>query len=103
MQGLRGIVAEIMTVFARKKMFAYKTVIYTFIATGILSFFVWAHHQFVAGIDPRMANVFTVTTVLKSPKCASLRCAAVVSVVADRADLAAAWMTAATTKFNCWD
>jgi len=61
-----GIVAEIITVFARKKLFAYKTVIYTFIATGILSFFVWAHHQFVAGIDPRMANVFTVTTVLIS-------------------------------------
>ena len=61
-----GIVAEIMTVFARKKMFAYKTVIYTVLATGVLSFFVWAHHQFVAGIDPRMANVFTVTTVLIS-------------------------------------
>ena len=61
-----GIVAEVMTVFARKKMFAYKTVLYTVIATGVLSFFVWAHHQFVAGIDPRMANVFTVTTVLIS-------------------------------------
>ena len=61
-----GIVAEVMTVFARKKLFAYKTVLYTVIATGVLSFFVWAHHQFVAGIDPRMANVFTVTTVLIS-------------------------------------
>jgi cytochrome c oxidase subunit 1 len=61
-----GIVAEVITVFARKKMFAYKTVIYTVIATGVLSFFVWAHHQFVAGIDPRMANVFTVTTVIIS-------------------------------------
>ena len=61
-----GIVAEVITVFARKKLFAYKTVIYTIIATGVLSFFVWAHHQFVAGIDPRMANVFTVTTVLIS-------------------------------------
>ena len=61
-----GIVAEIITVFARKKMFAYKTVIYTVVATGVLSFFVWAHHQFVAGIDPRMANIFTVTTVIIS-------------------------------------
>ena len=61
-----GLVAEIITVFSRKKMFAYKTVIYTVIATGVLSFFVWAHHQFVAGIDPRMANVFTVTTVIIS-------------------------------------
>jgi cytochrome c oxidase subunit 1 len=36
------------------------------VATGVLSFFVWAHHQFIAGIDPRMANIFTVTTVLIS-------------------------------------
>ena len=61
-----GIVAEIITVFSRKKLFAYKIVLYTTFATGILSFLVWAHHQFVAGIDPRMANVFTVTTLLIS-------------------------------------
>ena len=61
-----GIVAEVMCVFARKKLFAYKVVLYTFFATGILSFFVWAHHQFISGIDPRMANIFTVTTVLIS-------------------------------------
>ncbi len=61
-----GIVAEVITVFSRKKLFAYKTVLYTAFATGVLSFFVWAHHQFVAGIDPRMANVFAVTTLLIS-------------------------------------
>jgi len=61
-----GISADIITVFARKKLFAYRTVLYTAFATGILSFTVWAHHQFIAGIDPRMANVFTVTTLLIS-------------------------------------
>jgi len=61
-----GITAEIITVFARKKLFAYKTVLYTAFGTGILSFTVWAHHQFIAGIDPRMAHVFTVTTLLIS-------------------------------------
>jgi cytochrome c oxidase subunit I len=61
-----GIVAEIITVFSRKKLFAYKTVLSTAIATGVLSFTVWAHHQFVAGIDPRMANIFTVTTLIIS-------------------------------------
>lgn len=61
-----GVVAEIITVFSRKKLFAYKTVLYTTIGVAILGFFVWAHHQFVAGIDPRMANVFSVTTVLIS-------------------------------------
>ncbi len=61
-----GIVAEIITTFSRKKLFGYKTVLYTAFATGVLSFFVWAHHQFISGIDPRMANLFTVTTVLIS-------------------------------------
>jgi cytochrome c oxidase subunit 1 len=61
-----GIVAEIMTVFSRKKLFAYRTVLYTVFGTGVLSFTVWAHHQFVAGIDPRMANIFTITTLLIS-------------------------------------
>jgi len=61
-----GICAEILTCNARKKFFGYKSLIYTVFATGIISFFVWAHHQFVAGIDPRMANVFTITTLIIS-------------------------------------
>jgi cytochrome c oxidase subunit 1 len=67
-----GITAEIMVVFSRKKLFAYRTVLYTVIATGVLSFTVWAHHQFIAGIDPRMANIFTVTTLLISVPIAEL-------------------------------
>jgi cytochrome c oxidase subunit 1 len=61
-----GIVADVMAVFARKKLFAYRTIIYTAVATGVISFFVWAHHQFVAGIDPRMASLFSVTTLIIS-------------------------------------
>ncbi len=67
-----GITAEIMTVFSRKKLFAYKSVLYTVFATGVLSFTVWAHHQFIAGIDPRMANIFTITTLLISVPIAEL-------------------------------
>jgi cytochrome c oxidase subunit 1 len=61
-----GFSGDIIAVFSRKKLFAYKTILLTVIATGVLSFFVWAHHQFISGIDPRMANIFTVTTVLIS-------------------------------------
>jgi len=61
-----GIVADVMAVFSRKKLFAYRTIIYTAVATGVISFFVWAHHQFVAGIDPRMASLFSVTTLIIS-------------------------------------
>ncbi|MDH5561111.1 MAG: cbb3-type cytochrome c oxidase subunit I, partial [Deltaproteobacteria bacterium] len=61
-----GIVAEIFCVFSRKKIFGYKTIIYTTFLTGILSMIVWAHHQFIAGIDPKMATLFSITTIMIS-------------------------------------
>ena len=67
-----GVVIEIIATFSRKKIFGYRIVIFTVVATGVLSFFVWAHHQFIAGIDPRMANIFTITTLLISVPIAEL-------------------------------
>ena len=67
-----GITIDIVATFARKKLFGYKLMLYTTVATGVLSFFVWAHHQFISGIDPRMANVFMVTTLLISVPIAEL-------------------------------
>jgi cytochrome c oxidase subunit 1 len=61
-----GIVAEILPVFSRKPIFGYKAIVYSTLATGILSFIVWAHHQFVSGIDPRLAMPFSITTILIS-------------------------------------
>jgi len=61
-----GIVGEITCTFARKKLFAYKLILYSTIGLGILSFFVWAHHQFISGVDPRAAYLFTTTTLLIS-------------------------------------
>jgi cytochrome c oxidase subunit 1 len=61
-----GVTLEVIATFARKKLFGYRVMLYTSIATGVLSFFVWAHHQFIAGIDPRMANIFTITTLIIS-------------------------------------
>jgi len=67
-----GVVVEIVATFARKKLFGYRLMLWTTIVIGVLSFFVWAHHQFIAGIDPRMANIFTVTTLLISIPIAEL-------------------------------
>ncbi|MCP5467907.1 MAG: cbb3-type cytochrome c oxidase subunit I [Deltaproteobacteria bacterium] len=61
-----GIVAEIITVFSRKSIFGYKMIIYSVLVAGVLSFLVWAHHQFVSGIDPRIAAPFGLTTILIS-------------------------------------
>lgn len=61
-----GIIAEVITAFARKPIFAYKPILYaTFIASA-LSFIVWAHHQFISGLDPRLAAPFSLTTILIS-------------------------------------
>ena len=61
-----GILAEILPVFSRKPLFAYKTIIYSVLVAGVLSFVVWAHHQYISGIDPRLAAPFSLTTILIS-------------------------------------
>ncbi|MCP4296658.1 MAG: cytochrome c oxidase subunit I [Proteobacteria bacterium] len=61
-----GLVAEIMTTFSRKKLFGYKYIVFITFLVGCLSMIVWAHHQFIAGIDPRTASIFSFTTILIS-------------------------------------
>ena len=61
-----GMMLEIFPVFTRRPIFGYRTIIAATIATGVLSFVVWAHHMFVSGIDPRLAMPFSVTTILIS-------------------------------------
>lgn len=61
-----GALFEIITVFARKPIFGYRTIIYSTIVAGVLSFVVWAHHMFVSGMDPRLAMPFSITTILIS-------------------------------------
>ena len=61
-----GIICEIIPVFSRKPLFGYKPIIYSTLIAGLLSFVVWAHHQFIAGIDPRMSTFFSVTTIMIS-------------------------------------
>lgn len=61
-----GILFEVITTYSRRPVFSYKLVVYAAIVAGILSFLVWAHHQFVAGINPLSATAFSVTTILIS-------------------------------------
>lgn len=61
-----GIVLEVITVFARKPVFGYRTIVYATIVAGFLSFMVWAHHQYVSGMDPRLAMPFSITTIIIS-------------------------------------
>ncbi len=61
-----GLAAEILTASSRKPLFGYRAIVYATMTAGALSLVVWAHHQFIAGIDPRMASFFSVTTILIS-------------------------------------
>ena len=61
-----GIALEVITVFSRKPVFAYRPIIYSTIIAGFMSFIVWAHHQFISGIDPRLAMPFSITTIIIS-------------------------------------
>ncbi|MBI1995332.1 MAG: cbb3-type cytochrome c oxidase subunit I [Deltaproteobacteria bacterium] len=61
-----GIVVDVISVFSRKPVFAYRPIIYSTIVAGFMSFIVWAHHQFISGIDPRLAMPFSITTIIIS-------------------------------------
>jgi len=61
-----GAIMEILPVFSRKPIFAYRTIIWSTVSAGILSFLVWAHHMFVSGIDPRIVMPFSITTIIIS-------------------------------------
>jgi cytochrome c oxidase subunit 1 len=61
-----GIVTEVLAANARKAPFGYRMQIYSVFIAGLLSFLVWAHHQFVSGIDPRLALPFSLLTILIS-------------------------------------
>ncbi|MBO0737534.1 MAG: cbb3-type cytochrome c oxidase subunit I [Alphaproteobacteria bacterium] len=57
-----GVVSELVTCFARRPIFGYTGMAYALMAIAILSFFVWAHHMFVAGISIYSAVVFSLMT-----------------------------------------
>lgn len=61
-----GYVSEAITTFSRKPLFGYKAIVWSTVVAGFLSFIVWAHHQFIAGIDPRMSSFFSLTTIMIS-------------------------------------
>ncbi|HEY7243708.1 MAG TPA: cbb3-type cytochrome c oxidase subunit I [Xanthobacteraceae bacterium] len=57
-----GVVSEIIPCFARRPIFGYSGMTIALMAIAILSFFVWAHHMFVAGISIYSGVVFSLLT-----------------------------------------
>ena len=52
-----GIVSSVVPTFARKPLFGYSSMVYASASIAILSFIVWAHHMFTAGM-PTFGQLF---------------------------------------------
>ena len=59
-----GVVSEVLPVFSRKPIFGYKMIAYSSVAIGFLSFSVFVHHMFVAGVDETLQIFFMISTML---------------------------------------
>jgi cytochrome c oxidase subunit 1 len=57
-----GVTSELIASFARRPIFGYSGMAYAMMAIALVSFFVWAHHMFVAGISVYAGIVFSLMT-----------------------------------------
>ena len=61
-----GIISEIIANNTRKPLWNYKTMVYSMIFLGFMSFLVWAHHMFQTGMGQGMSAFFQITTMIIS-------------------------------------
>lgn len=57
-----GIISEIIPVFSRKPIFGYKSLVYATMGIAGISFLVWGHHMFVAGMSNTSRYIFSFIT-----------------------------------------
>ncbi len=61
-----GIVSEVLPTFSRKPLFGYPFVVFSGIAIGFMSWGVWAHHMFTAGLGAAANSAFGISTIMIS-------------------------------------
>ncbi len=61
-----GIVCEIIANNTRKPVWGYKSLVYSVLAIGFLSFIVWAHHMYLTGMGTKISAFFQATTMIIS-------------------------------------
>ena len=54
-----GVVSEVITCFARRRVFGYDFMVYAMVGIAVIGFFVWGHHMFVAGLSPYASIIFS--------------------------------------------
>jgi cytochrome c oxidase subunit I len=75
-----GIVAEIIANNTRKPLWGYRTMVYSLIFLGFMSFIVWAHHMFMTGMGTAMAAFFQTTTMIISIPSVAILTALIISL-----------------------
>ena len=61
-----GIVCEIIANNTRKPIWGYKSLVYSVLSIGFLSFIVWAHHMYLTGMGTKISAFFQTTTMIIS-------------------------------------
>jgi cytochrome c oxidase subunit 1 len=61
-----GIVCEIIANNTRKTIWGYKSLVFSALAIGFLSFIVWAHHMYLTGMGTKISAFFQTTTMIIS-------------------------------------
>ncbi|HEY9172762.1 MAG TPA: cbb3-type cytochrome c oxidase subunit I [Verrucomicrobiae bacterium] len=61
-----GIISEIIANNTRKPLWGYKSLVYSALMLGFISFIVWAHHMYLTGMGTRIATFFQTTTMIIS-------------------------------------
>ncbi|MEE9186548.1 MAG: cbb3-type cytochrome c oxidase subunit I [Bacteroidota bacterium] len=61
-----GIIAEVIANNTRKPLWGYKSMVYSVIFIGFMSFIVWAHHMFLTGMGTVISAFFQTTTMIIS-------------------------------------
>lgn len=61
-----GIVAEVIANNTRKSIWGYKSLVYSVLAIGFVSFIVWAHHMYLTGMGTKISAFFQTTTMIIS-------------------------------------
>jgi cytochrome aa3-600 menaquinol oxidase subunit 1 len=57
-----GIFSEVVTTFARKRLFGYHAMVYSMVAIAVLSALVWLHHFFTMGNSAAVNSFFSIST-----------------------------------------
>jgi cytochrome c oxidase subunit 1 len=61
-----GTVCEIIANNTRKPIWGYKSLVYSVLSIGFLSFIVWAHHMYLTGMGTKISAFFQATTMIIS-------------------------------------